>query len=265
MSDKTSRQCFECCWRQCEASFIDCLMNWQKPPVSSAKQQRVINNTALASVSQPGGPIPLSSFFFFSFIHHNFYTILFFLLEEKHISNYLRAIHYKWHPPHCTAKIFRVLKKMGLCLRTVFFCIDEKGDRGKESFYLLTKCYAGAWISAFTVSLSSVWRICWRELVLLERALRESLIWGGESPGGGIHITSDVKKIHYAAKRIKAKGSITSIQSQYNCSAFLFLLLPCVSEVTQFSQSLNLRRMLCGNGWGNQTSGCLSGFWTEIK
>lgn len=65
MSDKTSRQCFECCWRQCEASFIDCLMNWQKPPVSSAKQQRVINNTALASVSQPGGPIPLSSFFFF--------------------------------------------------------------------------------------------------------------------------------------------------------------------------------------------------------
>lgn len=157
------------------------------------------------------------------------------------------------------------VEENGVCLRTVFFCIDEKGDRGKESFYLLTKCYAGAWISAFIVSLSSVWRICWRELVLLERALRESLIWGGESPGGGIHITSDVRKIHYAAKRIKAKGSVASIPSQYNCSAFLFLLLPRVSEVTHFSRSLILRVILCANGWGNQTSGCLSGFWTEIK
>lgn len=40
-SDKTSRQCFDCCWRQYEASLPDWLMNWQKPPASSAKQQRV--------------------------------------------------------------------------------------------------------------------------------------------------------------------------------------------------------------------------------
>lgn len=263
MSDKTSRQCFECCWRQCEASFIDCLMNWQKPPVSSAKQQRVINNTALASVSQPGGPIPLSSFFF-SFIHHNFYTILFFLLEEKHISNYLRAIHYKWHPPHCTAKIFRVLKKMGLCLWTVFFCIDEKGDRGKESFYLLTKCY-GMNICFYCQPIVCVKDLLKGAGLAWESTERKSdlgrwITWRRHSHYKWREEDSLCRKKDQSQR----KHNIYTITVQLLCIPISAPAL-CVSEVTQCSESLNLRGMLCGNGWGNQTSGCLSGFWTEIK
>lgn len=265
MSDKTSRQCFECCWRQCEASFIDCLMNWQKPPVSSAKQQRVINNTALASVSQPGGPIPLSSFFFFLLFIITFTQSCFFSWKRS-IFLITSGLFITNDTLHIALRRYsECWRKWGYASALCSSVLMKREIEGRKAFIFWQNAMPGHEYLLFTVSLSSVWRICWRELVLLERALRESLIWGGESPGGGIHITSDVKKIHYAAKSIKAKGSITSIQSQYNCSAFLFLLLPCVSEVTQCSESLNLRGMLCGNGWGNQTSGCLSGFWTEIK
>lgn len=71
---------------------------------------------------------------------------------------------------------------------------------------------------------------------MLERAQRESLICGGESTGGDIHDASDVRKINYAAKRIQPTGSITSTPPQYNCSAFLFLLLPQF-EGTSFTNS----------------------------
>jgi len=37
-----------------------------------------------------------------------------------------------------------VQEKMGFCRHTVFFGIDEKRDRGEESFYLLRECDAGA-------------------------------------------------------------------------------------------------------------------------
>lgn len=128
----------------------------------------------------------------------------------------------------------RRVEENRVCLQTMFFCVDEKGDRGEESFYLLTKCYARAWISAFIVRLSSVWKICSRELVLLEKAQRESLICGGESPGGGIRDASDMREIHYGAKKIKRRGSITSITSRWKRSASLSLLPPCVAEVTRF-------------------------------
>lgn len=85
MSDQTSRQCFEGCWRRCEASSLDRLMTWQKPTASSAKQQS-INNTALASVSRARSAhpsLPPSLFCYFSFslflcIHHHFLKTLFF-------------------------------------------------------------------------------------------------------------------------------------------------------------------------------------------
>ena len=43
------------------------------------------------------------------------------------------------------------------------------------------------------------------ELVLLERAARESLICSGELPGGGIRVTSDAREIHCGAERIKRR------------------------------------------------------------
>lgn len=142
MSDKTSRRGCECCWRQCEASLLDWVMNWQKPPASSAKQQRVINNTTLASASQPGAhpsftlfslSLPLSLLFIITFSQSCF----FFLLEKrKRVSNYRRAIHYKWHPPHCTAEIFWVLKKMGFAFTLCSTVFMTRGDRGDEGFFL---------------------------------------------------------------------------------------------------------------------------------
>lgn len=62
MSDKTSRRCFECCWRQCEAPW---LVNWQKPLCLTAQS---FNNAAWASVSEAAGPIPSSFFSGLSFL-----------------------------------------------------------------------------------------------------------------------------------------------------------------------------------------------------
>lgn len=132
-----------------------------KAPSILCQTVESINNTALASVSQPGGPIPpspFSVFFSFLFIHHHFFKILF--------SSWMSSVFL------ITSGLFITNDTLHIALRRYSECrrkwglpshcvlIDEKGDRGEESFYLLTKFYAGAWISAFIVRLSSVWRLC---------------------------------------------------------------------------------------------------------
>lgn len=117
VSDKTSRLCFERRRRQCEAPLPQWLMNWQKLPASSAKQWRVSTIQPWHLLPSQEGPSLLHAFLFsfslFSIYSSSLFQDLVFLLDEQHVSNYLRAIHYKWHPPHCTAEIFWVQKKMG--------------------------------------------------------------------------------------------------------------------------------------------------------
>lgn len=132
MSDKTSRRCFECCWRQCEAPW---LVNWQKPLCQTAQS---FNNAAWASVSEAAGPIPSSFFSGLSFLSiyssSLFHNLVFFSLEEQRVSNYLRAIHYRWHPPHCTAKISGVQEKMGFAFTLCSSVLMKRKIEGRKAF-----------------------------------------------------------------------------------------------------------------------------------
>ena len=94
-------------------------------------------------------------FIYLSSLFHN----LVFLLEKKLVSNYLRAIHYKWHPLHCTDTDTRVLKQMRFAFTLCSSVLMNSEIEGRKAFIFWQKCYAGAWISAFIVRLSSVWRI----------------------------------------------------------------------------------------------------------
>ncbi len=136
MSDKTSRRCFESCWRQCEASLLDWLMNWQKPPASSAKQQRVSTIQPWHLFLNQEGPSLLHPFPFFllSIYSSSLFHNLVFLLEEQRVSNYLRAIHYGWHPPHCTAEIFGVRKKMGFAFTLCSSVLMKREIEGRKAF-----------------------------------------------------------------------------------------------------------------------------------
>lgn len=255
MSDKTSGQCFECCWRQCEASLFDRLINWQS-----------INNTSKASVSQWGGLIPTSSrsvfFFLLSIYSSSLFHNLVFLLEEQHVSNYLRAIHYTWHPPHCTAEIFGVQKKIGFAFTLCSSVLMKREIEGRKAFifwqnatpgheYLLLlsdylpceESVKGSW-SCLREHSKKVWSAAVNHL---EEALTTQVTWD---------------KLITPQK----KDQTHRLHNVYTTTAQLLCISISVQWRTILQNSQRSRRViLCGNSCGNQTASCLLCFQPEIK
>lgn len=155
----TALSCLDFVWR-----LLHRLDNkhWQKLPASFAKQ-RSINNTDLASVSQPEGskptfqPFPLFFYLFIITFSRNFFFLplwkssVFLITSGLSITNDTHHI-----APH----FFRVQKKMEFAFTLCSSILMKREIGEKGAFYLYTKCYARPWISAFVVRLSHVWGIC---------------------------------------------------------------------------------------------------------
>lgn len=145
-----------------------------------------INNTTLASVSQPGGPVAASPrSVFFLFIHHHFFTILFFSWKSSVflITSGLFITDDTLHI--ALRRYFGVQKKMGFAFTLCSSVLMKREIEGRKAFIFWQNATPG---HEYLLLLSD-YLLCEefvkRELVLLERAGRGSLICSGESPEGG--------------------------------------------------------------------------------
>lgn len=214
-------------------------MTWQKPPASSAKQHRVFTiqpGHLFLNQEGPFRPYPFrllaSLYIYSSSIFHD----LVFPLEEQCVSNYLWAIHYRWHPPHCTAKIFREQKKMGFAFALCFSVLMKRKIEERKAFIFWQNAMPG---HEYLLSLSNSYLLSEEYLKGSWSCLREhsdSLIWvvNHLEEAFTIQVTWD-KLI------IPSKGS--NWQDIYTATVWLltiFISAGATVEDTAFCSSLNI-------------------------
>lgn len=236
-------------------SLLDWVMNWQKPLASSANLHRVLTIQPGHLFLNQEGPFRTFPFFcccsfclLYLFIIHFSWSC--FSLEDQCVSNYLWAIHYRWHPPHCTAKILGVQKKMGFAFTLCFSVLMKRKIEERNAFIFWQNAMLG---HEYLLSLSSSYLLSEEYLKGSWSCLREqsdSLIWvvNHLEEAFTIQVTWD-KLI------IPSKGS--NSQDIYTTTVKLLTILISAGmtvEDTAFSRSLNIP-MLCGNGCCNQTHG----------
>lgn len=211
------------------------------------------------------GPSLLHPFLFFlsSIYSSSLFHDLVFLLEEQRVSNYLRAIHYRWHPPRCTAEIFRVRKKMGFASTLCSSVLMKRQIEGRRALIFWQSAMLGheylLLLSGYLLCKESV-KGSWSCL-----SERREKVWSAAlnhlEEASTIQVTWD--KLITPQKRIKLTGRITS--KPHSTTALRFSLCWChsgghtVSQISKHSK----RVIFCGDTCGNQTS-CLR-FWPEIK
>lgn len=222
LSDKTSGWCFECYCRLCEVSSLDWLMNWQKPCtiLPNTYQQCSPWHLFLSQEDSPCYNPPrffASCFFIYSSsLFHN----LVLLQEEKHVSNYLRAIYYKWHSLHCAAQILGGLEKMGFAFTRCSSVLMNGEIEGRKAFIFAQNAMPG---HEYLLSLSD-YLVCEKSFKGSWSCLREH--WG-KIWSAAVNYLKEAFTIQVTWRRFllgmdqREKESI--ISSHYHSTSELFL------------------------------------------
>lgn len=257
MSDNTSRRCFECCWRQCEASLPDWLNELAKAPcvlLSNSREYQQYSCGICFSARRAHSSFTPSSSIYSSSLFHN----LVFLLEEQRVSNYLRAIHYKWHPPHCTAEIFGVQKKMGFAFTLCSSVLMKREIEGRKAFIFWQNATPG---HEYLLLLS--------DYLLCEESVKESWsylrehgekVWSVAVNHLEEAFTIQVTWERFIMPQKRSNPEEASHLHHHSTTTLHFYFCRCIVP-----RSLNMRVILNGNSCGNQTFGGLPRSWPEIK